>query len=148
MTTELIAYLLSWAVFYTGYPMPEQLPTINYVEREYFVNSPLCRGIDTINNPCTVRAMYGDNTTGILYVNKQFKNDTDAHTKSIIVHEMVHYLQDLSGDWENMDTLTGIRLCEAWMSRQREAYTVEDLYLADVHDRHRLLRREYARCEN
>ena len=146
MSPELIAYLLSWAVFYTGYDMPAEPPTIVYVTHQYFVDSPLCKGIDTIERPCTIRAAYNDYNSGVIEVDEKFKNDTGAYIKSIIVHEMVHYLQDKSGRWKDLYKLPDILYCQERSYRQREAYMAQDRYNEDVHNYKRLLRRNYDKC--
>ena len=74
MNPELIAWLLSWAVFYTGYEMPSRPPIIVYVTHQYFVDSPTCNGIDTYKNPCSVRAAYNDLYTGIIEVDEEYKD--------------------------------------------------------------------------
>lgn len=146
MSSELILYLLSWAVFYTGYPMPDKPPEIVYVTHEYFVQTPLCKGIDTLENPCTVRAAYNDYNSGVIEMDEEFRGVVDAHTKSIIVHEMVHYLQDLSGRWDDMHELENTLLCQERSYRQREAYMAQDKYAENVHSIKRLLRRNYDDC--
>ncbi len=146
MSPELVAYLLSWAVFYTGYEMPEQPPAIVYVTHQYFVDSPLCKGVDTPEHPCNVRAAYNDYNSGVIEIDEKFKNDTGAYIKSIIVHEMVHYLQDKSGRWKDLYKLPDILYCQERSYRQREAYMAQDKYNEDVHNYKRLLRRNYDKC--
>ena len=146
MSPELILYLLSWAVFYTGYDMPAELPVIEYVTHEYMVGTPLCKGIDTVENPCSIRALYNDYNSGVILVDEKYKGDESAYIKSIIVHEMVHYLQDMSGRWDDMYDLTGDLLCQERSYRQREAYMAQDKYNEDVHSVKRLLRRNYDKC--
>jgi len=148
MSPELIAYLLSWAVFYTGYEMPVEPPIIEYVTHQYFVDGLLCNGIDTPEKPCNVRASYTDFNTGVIDVDEKFENDAGYYIKSIIIHEMVHYLQDISGRWNNMYKLKGDLLCQERAYRQREAYMAQDKYNEDVHNIKRLLRRNYDRCGN
>jgi len=146
MSPELIAYLLSWAVFYTGYEMPPEPPTIVYVTHQHFVDSPLCLGIDTLEQPCQIRAAYSDLNKGVIEVDEKFKNKTSKYLKGIIVHEMVHYLQDMSGRWDDMYELEGTLLCQERSFRQREAYMTQDKYNEEVHNVKRLLRRNYDKC--
>jgi len=146
MSNELIIYLLSWAVFYTGYPMPDKPPEIVYVTHQYFVDSILCKGVDTVEKPCNVRAAYNDYNSGVIEVDEKFKDSKDPYFKSIIVHEIVHYLQDKSGRWKDLYKLPDILYCQERSYRQREAYVVQDRYNEDVHNRKRLLRRNYDSC--
>ena len=133
MSPELILYLLSWAVFYTGYPMPDEPPTIIYVPHSYFVIK-MCNNYESAAEPCRVRAMYSDYDTGILWLDRAYNvENPTAGIKSIVVHEMVHYLQDLSGDYKGMDNWPQGRQCVARVRRQIEAYIVQDKYMLDVH---------------
>jgi len=126
--------------------MPEELPVIEFVTHEYFVNTPLCNGIDTVEKPCAIRAIYNDLNPGVIQIDEKFKDNIDGYMKSIIVHEMVHYLQDLSGRWDDMYKLEGVLLCQERSFRQREAYMAQDKYAEDVHNRRRLLKRNYDDC--
>lgn len=146
MSNELIIYLLSWAVFYTGYEMPEEPPVIEFVTHEYFVNTPLCEGVDTPKDPCTVRALYNDLDPDVIKIDEVYKDEINGQVKSIIVHEMVHYLQKKSGRWDDMYQLKDELLCQERTYRQREAYMAQDKYAADVHNIKRLLRRNYDKC--
>lgn len=145
MNPELIAYLLSWAVFYTGYSMPDQLPVIEFVPRSYFVWR-ICDNIDTPKSPCVVRAMYDDDIDGFIFLDQVFKGKINEFAKSIIVHEMVHYLQDMSGDWKEIKKWPRDIRCQERLYRQREAYMVQDKYMLDVYGKKRLLPRHYASC--
>ncbi len=78
MSPELIAYLLTWAVFYTGYPAPESQPVVEYVPHSHFVRE-ICNYVDTIETPCTVRAMYDDNIQGVLFLDEVFEGQ-QTHT--------------------------------------------------------------------
>lgn len=145
MSPELIAYLLTWAVFYTGYPAPEVQPVIAYVPHSYFVPR-MCGGVDTIKTPCTVRAMYDDHIDGVLFLDEMFQGKTEAYVKGIVVHEMVHYLQDLIGDWKDINKWQPAIRCQEKAFRQREAYMAQDKYMLDVHGVRRSLPRTYSEC--
>lgn len=145
MSPDLIAYLLTWAVFYTGYPAPDVQPVIEYKPHSYFVRE-MCGFIDTLAKPCKVRAMYNDDIDGVLFLDERFEDQQDAYVKGIVVHEMVHYLQDLTGDWKNMRKWQRDIRCQENKYRQREAYMVQDKYMIDVHNTRRLFPRYYSRC--
>ena len=75
-----------------------------YVPHSFFVER-ICDGVDTPEYPCTVRAMYDDNIDAFIFIDEEFKDSADpGFLKSVIVHEMVHYLQDLSCEWEDIET--------------------------------------------
>ena len=147
MNPELIAWLLSWAVFYTGYSMPDELPVVEFVPHSYFVKRT-CFGIDTQKDPCNTRAMYDDNIDGVIFLDEKFENNIGGYVKTIIVHEMVHYLQDLTGDWEGIEDWQEVIRCQERAYRQREAYMVQDKFALDVYSRRRLLPRNYHPCGN
>lgn len=147
MSPETIAWLLSWAVFYTGYPMPDELPVIEWVPHSFFVQR-ICNNVDSIEFPCAVRAMYDDNIDGIIFLDEWFKDKTNGFTKSIIVHEIVHYLQDISGDWKEIENWPHEKRCQERKFRQVEAYMAQDKYMLDVWGKRRLLRRRYDFCGN
>jgi len=145
MSPELIAYLLTWAVFYTGYPAPDVQPVIEYVPHQFLVQE-MCRGVDTPEYPCKTRAMYNDNIDGVIFLNEMYIGKKDAAVKSIVVHEMVHYLQDLTGDWKDINEWQYAIRCQERAYRQREAYMAQDKYMLDVHGKRRLMPRKHAPC--
>lgn len=106
---ELLHTLVAWAVALSPYPSPEQLPIVEVVSHEWLVHHA-CYDIE-----CRVVGWYTD--AGIIYIDKA-KTDRD----DILVHEIVHYLQDVSGKFP----LT----CAAQIAREREAYNVQNAYLA------------------
>ena len=147
MSTELIIYLLSWASFYTNYSAPETLPTIEIIDHSYFV-STVCFGVDTHQKPCLARGMYNDKETGAIYLNAKYISEITSDSEATIIHEMVHYLQDLSGDWEGMENWQEDIKCFERSFREREAYAVQRRYLNDVYDETVPLRRMFDRCES
>jgi len=113
--TKMISVLLSWAIHLSGYPAPDRLPAIEYQPRGFFVEHA-CLGRES----CRVAAWYDNN--GIIYLDEHLKGRDDAITRSVIVHEIVHYLQDLSGKYGSGD-------CNDHLRREREAYSVQRQYL-------------------
>jgi len=146
MSPELILYLLSWATFFSGYPMPEEQPIIIFVPHSYFVMK-ICGNFESEQQPCHARAMYDDNDPGIIWMDRAFNTKPfSPYAKAIIVHEMVHYLQDLSGYFKIRGNWTEDKMCAAKVVRQREAYYVQDTYSEQVHRIKRLLRRRISAC--
>ncbi|MBI4005859.1 MAG: hypothetical protein HY356_04250 [Gammaproteobacteria bacterium] len=114
-TTQMISVLLSWTVYLSGYPLPETLPVIEYQPHIFFVEKA-CLG----NKNCRVAGWYDDN--GTIYLDERVKGQEDAMTRSLIVHELVHYLQDLSGKYNHKN-------CEDYQAREREAYSIQRRYI-------------------
>lgn len=112
-TAQLLKILLSWAVTLTSYPAPDEQPTVEYKSESYF-HEHACGG-----RPCNILAWYDNN--GGIFLDDRLEQQTDVMTRSMVVHEMVHYLQDLSGKFDNSS-------CEDHTRREREAYAIQREY--------------------
>ena len=112
-TAQLLKILLSWAVTLSSYSAPDQPPTVVYKPESYF-HEHACGG-----RPCSILAWYDNN--GAIFMDKRLQQQTDVMTRSMLVHEMVHYLQDLSGRYDNSS-------CEDHARREREAYAIQREY--------------------
>lgn len=55
------------------------------------------------------------------FCDDRLQQQTDMMTRSMLVHEMVHYLQDLSGRYDNSS-------CDDHARREREAYAIQREY--------------------
>jgi hypothetical protein len=111
---ELIAVLLSWAASLSGYPYPDTAPPVEYRGREFFVEHA-CEGEEN----CRVAAWYND---GTIYLDRSLDDPEDPVARSVVVHELVHYLQDRSGKFPVKD-------CESDLRREQEAYSIQRTYL-------------------
>ncbi len=132
MDAKLIAVLLSWAVNLSNYTHPGEIPELIYKSPQFFVNNA-CNG----NEKCEAVAGYDDQ--GVIYIDERLKGHTDANTRSVVVHELVHYLQDLSGRYNDMD-------CELYSKREREAYSVQRQYLNKIAGRFTVMFMNYPPC--
>jgi hypothetical protein len=112
MNEALLWALMGWAMKFGDYPKPAELPAIQFVTHEFLVEHA-CYGVE-----CKVVGWYNDES--IVYLDDRYQNLEGAKESALVVHEFTHYLQDMSGYWP--DT------CEAQVSREREAYYVEDQY--------------------
>jgi len=99
----------------TGYPGPRALPSIHVVSSAEMENA-LCKG------PCGVRAYYLDGDG--VYLRADLDVTSDLKSRSILLHELVHHLQHESGRFD------GLSVCERWMSREDEAYRIQNAYLS------------------
>ena len=118
--TELMATLLSWAVANSGYEMPAQSPAIEYRDQSFFT-AEACP-VGAVH--CTTRGFYADGTNTII-LHEEHRDLGDVRARALLVHELVHYLQDLSGDW-------GEKTCRSWVAREHQAYRLQLLYM--VHE--------------
>jgi len=112
--TELIAVLLSWAASLSGYPYPDTTPPVEFRGREFFVEHA-CQGEEN----CRVAAWYD---AGTIYLDESLDDPEDPVARSVVVHELVHYLQDRSGKFPVKD-------CESDLGREQEAYSIQRTYL-------------------
>ena len=90
----MISVLLSWTIHLTNYPYPENPPVVEYRPHSFFVKYA-CLG----NEKCRAVGWY--NNDGIVYIDERIKDLDDAETRSVYVHEFTHYLQDISGKFDN-----------------------------------------------
>lgn len=125
--------LLSWTVSLSGYDMPEQLPDIDFRPESFFVERA-CLG----NSKCRVAAWY-DNQ-GTIYLDERLEKNDDPFTDSLIVHELVHYLQDLSMKFEEAS-------CQNHMLREREAYGIQRQYLNRIAGRFAAIYMNFPPCQ-
>ncbi len=112
---ELIPTLLSWAITLSGYPAPAQLPKIEAVPHEYLVKAA-CNG-----RPCKVMGWFPPGQT--VYLDKRLDPQDSLYASSIVVHELVHYLQQESGRTGSMNS------CEHAIALEREAYAAQQEFL-------------------
>lgn len=113
--SHLIGVLLSWASSLSSYDYPDTRPLIEYHDAAFFVEHA-CNG----NANCRVAAWYNE---GTIHLHTQLADLEDPVVRSVVVHELVHYLQDLSGRFD------GDRSCETGLVREREAYSIQRTYL-------------------
>lgn len=113
---EILLVLLSWAQNLSGYPM-QPVPEVLFRPHTFFVQRAC------YNKECQVLGWYNDE--GIVYIDEIYRNLEDDFASSLIVHEFTHYLQDKSGYWGKMT-------CEKRISREREAYFVQNQYIERV----------------
>jgi hypothetical protein len=130
--TKMISVLLSWTIHLSGYPNPATPPEIEYQPHSFFVEHA-CLG----KEQCRVAGWYDNN--GIIYLDEQLKGQDDAITRSLIVHELVHYLQDLSGKFSSGN-------CNDHLVREREAYSVQRQYLNRIAGRFIAIYMNYPPC--
>jgi hypothetical protein len=108
--TELYAALLSWAVMLSGYPAPARPPTVVKQPHSFFVEKA-CNGRE-----CKV---LGDPQKDLL-------------ASSIVVHEMVHYLQAVArgDDLPKTGAAYGSTpTCQQFIRWEYEAYGAQREYI-------------------
>jgi hypothetical protein len=121
---DLYAALLSWAVTLSGYPAPAVPPEIIKKPHAFFVEQA-CGGRE-----CKVWGWYAGGRS--LYIDERLDPQKDLLASSIVVHEMVHYLQAVArGD----DVLKGgaaythMPSCKKVIEWEYEAYGAQKEYI-------------------
>jgi hypothetical protein len=124
MSADLYAVLLSWAVTLSGYPAPAEPPVIVPKPHEFFVQQA-CNGQE-----CKVLGWYAGGKN--LYVDEKLDPENDLFASSVVVHEMVHYLQGVArGDdaLQGGAAFTVAPSCQQVVKWERQAYAVQREYI-------------------
>ena len=113
-----VTVLLSWASHLSGYPAPDVPPSIEFEPHSFFVEHA-CGGTD-----CRVVGWYNDED--VIHIDEKHRDDESIFAASLVVHEMVHFLQHHSGRFDSLS-------CEDSLDREREAYRVQNRYIIEAH---------------
>ena len=106
--------LLSWAVLLSGYPAPAEVPDVVAVPSSVLADKA-CSG----DRNCKALGWFGGGVQVLL--DERLHPDSDMLAASIVVHEMVHYLQGQSGAFGHD--------CASAVQAEREAYAVQKEFL-------------------
>lgn len=112
---EIYAVMLSWAVTLSGYATPTVEPAVEKVSHAYLVEKA-CGGRE-----CKVVGWFPPGQT--VYIDQRLNAQDNLLHASILVHEMVHYLQHTSGKYQHPYD------CQTALAMEREAYGVQREFL-------------------
>lgn len=133
-TSQMVKVLLSWTVHLSpSYSLPEQAPQLIYQPHSYFIEHA-CNGVA---KKCNAVAWYDNN--GTIHIDDRLKGNEDSYTRSVIVHEIVHYLQDISGQFDKES-------CEDYVFKEREAYAIQRKYLRQIAQKYVAIYQQYPPC--
>lgn len=116
---ELINSLMIWAVTLTSYEQPLKLPAVEAVSHQQLLQT-LCD-----DQFCTAVAYY-DTETRTIYFDERMELEQDQSARGFIVHEMVHFLQDINGE-----LVPDEMSCEQRIEKEQQAYRVQQFFLRD-----------------
>ena len=116
---ELVDSLLDTIARMSNYRKPDITPRVSKVSRAE-IERTICGG------PCPVKA-YHLPQAGI-FLDDSLTPETNLVHRSILFHELVHFLQDVNGEYASLDE------CGRWLEREREAYWLQNQYLALIGD--------------
>ncbi len=112
---ELYAVALSWAITLSGYTAPVDPPEVAMVSHQYLVEKA-CAGRE-----CKVLGWFPPGKT--IFLDDRLNPKEDLFATSILVHEMVHYLQSQSSQFGAASP------CQRAISMEREAYGIQREFL-------------------
>jgi hypothetical protein len=111
---DLMLLLLTSIKFIAGYPIPEQLPTMHFVPHS-ILEEKAC------HKPCEILGWLS--TDNEIYLDEKLDLKGSIQARSVLLHELVHYNQKLTGRFDNLTP------CERWIKQEREAYTIQNHWL-------------------
>lgn len=122
--TDLYATLLSWAITLSGYPAPAEPPVVVARPHAFFVEQA-CNG-----QPCKVLGWYAGGRN--VYIDETMDPENSLFASSIVVHEMVHYLQGVARGDDALASGAAFSVapsCEQSVTWEHEAYAVQREYI-------------------
>lgn len=111
---QLLPALLSAIRQLSKYPVPAELPQLYRVSQER-LQELACSG------KCAILGSFQPGTG--IFLDERLKPETSLFDRSVLLHELVHYVQELNGE------LSDLRPCERWYHREQEAYAIQKNFL-------------------
>jgi hypothetical protein len=116
-----------------GYPVPEVYPEVHQLT-PVELQQRFCKG------PCGVKAFYAPHQG--VFIDGSLDLEHDVHARSILLHELVHHVQAVSGRFDSVRNA-----CMRSNNAEMEAYRIQNLYLVSIHSTHRVAMTGWsARC--
>ena len=121
---ELVRQLVAVISALSGYPIPEQLPEV-HVFPQALIADLVCKA------PCRVQAFYHPDFG--VFVDEKLKFEGDFYGESILLHELVHHAQQVSGGFERLPSE-----CHRRTAAESEAYEIQNRFLIFHDSPHRI----------
>lgn len=124
MSPDLAAVLLSWAVTTSGYPAPAVPPEVVAVPHAFFVEHA-CGGRE-----CKVWGWYAGGRK--VYIDDAMDPQNSLLAASVVVHEMVHYLQAVARGDDKLKPGAAFGKppsCRQAVDWEYEAYAAQQKYI-------------------
>ena len=112
---QLVPELLTAIDQLSKYSIPQQLPGVHRVPHRK-IEELTCGGAT-----CAALAAYRPGEG--IYIDEALEPETDIFARSVLLHELVHYVQDVSNE------LAGAEACDRWVRREQEAYAIQKRFL-------------------
>jgi hypothetical protein len=116
----------------TKYRIPDEPPPVQKVAHSV-VEQYACQ------KPCAALAVYRSGEG--VYLDESMKPETNVFARSVLLHELVHYVQDMNHE------LVDLKDCERWYRREQEAYAVQKRFLEIVGSQIRVAYSQGQACE-
>lgn len=111
---DLLAALMSWAVHLSGYPAPDHLPEVVLVSHAELVHAACA------DHECKVQGWFPPGER--IYLDQRLAPLDSTYSSAVVVHEMVHYLQQRSGHFMRTRNTAD---CDQVMAMEHEAYQAQ-----------------------
>lgn len=133
--SSLVADLFAAIQLLSGYPPPTVPPQVHRVPQAEI-------GRQFCNSPCQIKAVY-DPTQGV-FIDERLDIHNNVFARSILLHELVHHVQSVSGRFDLGDSE-----CVRRNTAEQEAYYIQNRYLLEMNDGHRVSMTGWAaRCDD
>jgi hypothetical protein len=111
---RLLTELFTAIKLLSGYPVPDTYPEVHPLPRAQ-LEARICA------SSCSVKAYYikGEG----VFIDETLDVEHDARARSILLHELVHHVQGVTGKFDSFPD------CDAWYARELEAYRIQNQYL-------------------
>ena len=117
----------------TKYRIPDVPPTVQKVAHSV-VEQYACQ------KPCAALAVYRAGEG--VYLDESMTPETNVFARSVLLHELVHYVQDMN------DELVNLKDCERWYRREQEAYAIQKRFLEIVGSQIRVAYSQGQACDS
>lgn len=114
------ASLWNWVIAHSSYDTQTTWPRIEFRSTEFFSRNLCPPG----THYCSIGGYYEDGS-GVIFMRNDHQLD-DVRSRAMLAHELIHYLQDRSGIWNE-------KSCMNRILREREAYDLQQRYLVAHH---------------
>lgn len=118
---SLTRHLVRTASRLSKYRLPPALPMVSRIERAALEQLACAEG----SVKCNVSAIYMPQR-GVL-IAEDLRPESNLFHRSILLHELVHYLQDEAHE------LASASDCDRWYVREIEAYALQNRFLANIY---------------
>jgi hypothetical protein len=133
--SALVADLFAAIQLLSGYAPPTVPPQVHRVPQAQ-ISEQFC------HEPCEIKAVY-DPTLGV-FIDERLDVRDNVFARSILLHELVHHVQSVSGRFD-----MGGSECARRNTAEQEAYFIQNRYLIQMNDGHRVAMTGWAaRCND